>query len=487
MSRFAWRAGAGPVLLLAGAAIAALGLIAALRGGADAKAERPDARRQQLAGVRVVSARRGSLQLPLRAAGVVNYDERRVTDINLKLDGWIRELYVDFTGQHVQKGQPLFAIESSELTLVQTQFLAALRNRDTQVSRPSPEQPDYAERLIDTPRQRLLRLDVPDDQLQLIEKTRQLLPTIVFRSPASGVVVEKSAVKGMHVETGKSLYRLVDLSTVWIDGSFYENDISRLKAGAAATVTVDALPGDRLNGRVVSVYPFVNAESRTLKARIEVANAGERLKPGMFAHVEVLSGSTEGVVIPADAVLDSGREPIVFVAQGNGYFEPRRVQIASQGNGEALVSSGLVEGELVVTRAAFLLDSESQLRAAVSDYRPKGDSPSSGGHGSGPLAAISVSSLADPASVGRNRVAVRVRAADGTPVTDADVRIICSMPAMPSMQMPAMRSDARLAHGEGDEYRGEVSLSMAGRWDVTITAQRAGAPLAELRTSTIAR
>jgi Cu(I)/Ag(I) efflux system membrane fusion protein len=444
-----------------------------------------DDRRQQLSGVRVDRATRGTLSQTLRTAGVVNYDEARLTDVNLKLEGWIRELYVNVTGQRVEKGQPLFALESPDLVSVETQLLAALRNRDLMASGPASPQPDYADRLVGTPRQRLLRWDVPEDQLRALEAKREVLRSVVFRSPASGVVIEKTAVNGMHVAPGQTLYKVADLSVVWVDAELHESDISRLRLGARATVKVDAWPGEQFNGRIVYVYPYMNPQTRTVRARIELPNHKEQLKPGMFASVAVTAAPLEGLLVPGDAVVDSGNRQIVFVAQGNGHFEPRDVTIGERGEGQVLILAGLRENEEVVTRATFLVDSESQMRAALQNYQtaPSAATPSSQRNDFD----LTVHVMPDPPRTGENIVEVRVCDANGRPVTDVDVEVLFSMAAMPAMNMPAMRAEARLTRLDNGTYRGRVTIPRDGRWDVTVTALRQGLSIVARQTSLVAR
>ena len=443
-----------------------------------------DDRRQQLLGVRTSRAVAGTLAPKLRTVGTVKYDETRLTDVNLKLDGWIRELYVNRTGQHVQRGQPLLTLYSPDLITTEIQFLAALENREHVTPAQTSASPEYLDRLIDTPRQRLLRWDVPDDQLQLLERTRDLVPAVEFRSPATGVVVEKSVVNGMHVESGQTLYRIADLSTVWIEADFYESDVSLLGVGAQADIRLDAWPGAKFAGRISYVYPYMNQPTRTLKARIELANREGRLKPGMFATVEVSVAGRTGVLIPEDAVIDSGSRQMVFVAQGGGHFEPQRVVVGARSDGRVLVLEGLRENDEVAERAAFFLDSESQMRAALRNYESA--IPAAGSQPADDVD-LSVHTTPDPPRLGENALEVRVRDANGHLMAGADVQVLLSMPAMPSMNMPPMRSQATLSEVEQGVYRGPASILMRGRWDVTVSARREGRLMATKQLTLLAQ
>ena len=222
-------------------------------------------------------------------------DERRFADVNVKLDGWIRDLFVDYTGQPVRKGQPLFTFYSPELIATENEFLLALRTRDQMKDSPMADAREYATRLVDAARQRLARFDLPAEQLTAIESERRAVETITFWSPASGYVIEKQAIAGMHVTPGQTLYKLADLSTVWIEADVYEQEMAAVRVGAPATVALDAYPSQNFAGRAIYIYPYVDENSRTVKVRMQFANPGGRLKPGMFAHVELRSAGGSGL------------------------------------------------------------------------------------------------------------------------------------------------------------------------------------------------
>ena len=198
---------------------------------------------------------------------------------------------------------------------------------------------------------------------------------MTFRSPVSGIVIEKQALKGLHVMPGQSLYRVADLSVVWVEADVYERELSAVRPGATATITVDAYPGERFTGRVIYVYPYLDEKTRTNKVRLELANRGGRLKPGMYVNAELHVGAGMALTVPTNAVLDSGQEQIVFVAHGDGIFEPRRVKVGRRAGDSVEILEGLKDGEQVATGAAFFLDSESQLRAALQGYEAAPASP----------------------------------------------------------------------------------------------------------------
>jgi hypothetical protein len=286
------------------------------------------------------------------------------------------------------------------------------------------------------------------------------------------------------VMPGQTLYKVVDLSVVWVEADVYENEIQGLHVGAPATVTVDAYPGDRFPGRVVYIYPTVDEKTRTAKARVALTNRGERLKPGMYANVELREGARMGLVVPTNAVLDSGREQIVFVAQGDGYFTPRKVTLGQRLEDTIEVVDGLKDGEQVATGATFFLDSESQLRASLQGYEPL---PAQGGAAVAANLDISFHAVPDPPKTGENQFEAVVKDASGQPIADADVSVQFLMPAMPTMNMPAMRSETKLAPAGGGVYRGSGQVMMAGRWEATVTVTRGGQRLGSKQLPVVAR
>jgi RND family efflux transporter MFP subunit len=430
-----------------------------------------DARRQQLIGVRIVTAERRSIGASARTTGVVRFDETRQVDVNVKVDGWIRDLDVDFTGQPVRRGQRLFTLYSPELLATQNEFLLALRNRDRAQSSPLQDSRDYANRLVEAARQRLALWDLSAGDLNTIETTRQPLQALPFTSPADGLVVEKQTVKGMHVTAGQMLYKIADLSVVWLDADVYEQDMSLVRIGQRATITLSSYPDLKLTGRAIYVYPEVDAQTRTGKVRFELSNPGQRLKPGMFATVELRGAETTGLVVPADAVLDSGTRQLVFVAMGDGVFTPRDVKAGRRLPDVVEILEGLKDGEQVAASATFFLDSESQLRAGLQNY----EAPPTAAAAT-PAAAVEVGfrSLSDPPKTGENTFEVTVKDQAGMPVADAEVSITLFMPAMPTMNMPAMRNEIKLPPVGGGVYRGPGQVMTAGRWDATVTVMKAG-------------
>jgi RND family efflux transporter MFP subunit len=466
-----------------------------VRPAADVRPESPraavsiDGRRQQLIGVRTITVRRGAIRPEVRAAGTVRIDETRQTDVNVKVDGWIRDLYADYTGRFVQRGEPLFTLYSPDLLATQNEYLLAVRSRDRAAGSQVAAAGEYAGRLVDAARQRLTLWDLTAVEIDELEKRGEARETVVVRSPAAGFVVEKSVVKGIRVMAGQTLYRIADLSSVWVEADVYESQLAFARRGARARVTIDALPRDEFQGRVSYVYPYLTEETRTVRVRLALANPGGRLKPGMFANVTLEAPATEALAIPVDALVETGDRRFVFLSGGEGYFEPRDVEIGHRVDGMIEVLSGLEEGDVVAAAATFFLDSESQLRGALEAYRAAGSSGDVRALSPAPKAdpVIGFRTDPDPPRMGPTPIEVTVRTPEGRAVADAAVSVVFFMPAMPSMNMPAMKTEAALTHAGDGLYRGTGDIQMAGRWDVTILVSRDGGALGRRDLTIVAR
>jgi Cu(I)/Ag(I) efflux system membrane fusion protein/cobalt-zinc-cadmium efflux system membrane fusion protein len=431
-----------------------------------------DPRRQQLIGVRMVTAGRSEMTPTIRAAGTVQYAETRQSEINLKLDGWIRELFVDYTGQPITKGQPIFTLYSPDLLATENEYLLAVKTREQLQGSQIPDARERADQLVVSARRRLTLWDLPESELRSLDNEHQAHDVVTFYSPVTGIVMEKTAVRGMHLTAGQTLYKIADLSTVWVEADVYERELPLIKIGDRATVTLDAYPDERFEGRAVYIYPYVNDKTRTNKVRYEFANRSGRLKPGMFANVEIAVPAGMALTLPTDAVLDSGTEQLVFVAKGDGYFEPRHVKVGRRFGDQIQIVGGLKEGEQVAAGATFFLDSESQLRSSLQGYEPP-----AGSAAPSPTAAqldIGVRTVPDPPTTGENQFEVSVKDAAGKPVDGADVALQFFMPAMPTMNMPAMRNEIKLPPAGNGMYRGPGVVLMSGRWETTVVVTRNG-------------
>jgi membrane fusion protein, copper/silver efflux system len=308
----------------------------------------------QKMGVRTALVTKGPLRRIIRTVGSIDYNETALADVTTKFRGWIENLYVDSTGKQVRKGEPLFDIYSPDLYSAQNEYVLALNQAGGSGLKASA-------------RQKLKLFDISEDQIAQLEKNRQPQRALRVDAPIDGIVVEKMAVRGQMVEAGMKLYRLADLSIVWVQSQIYEQDLALLKLGQEAEVSLSYLADRKFTGRVTYIYPTVDEKTRTARVRMEFHNPGLFLKPGMFATVELRAElKPAALLVPDSAVLRSGEKNTVFVALDGGHFEPREVRLGPRADNNSYeVLTGLTEGERVVTSGQFMLDSESQLREAI--------------------------------------------------------------------------------------------------------------------------
>ena len=312
-------------------------------------------------GVTYTTAVSGPLATEVRTVAQVTYDETRVQAIAPKIDGWVERLYVNATGQPVRRGEPLFAIYSPMLVAAQQELLVASRLRG-ELSGAASDAQGNATELRQAARRRLLYWDVSPADVDRIEQTGEVQRTIVLRSPASGVVVEKAVMSGQRIMAGEALYRVADLSVVWIEGEVFERDLASIRQGQAVSVEFDALPGEVRTGRIAYIYPMLNPETRTVRVRVELPNPGLVLKPGMYATIRIRGvGNQTTVLVPRTAVLRTGERDLAFVRLPGGMLEPREVTVGSANAEQVQVLRGIRAGESVVTSATFLVDAESNL------------------------------------------------------------------------------------------------------------------------------
>ena len=318
-------------------------------------------------GVRIRRVKRKPLVKYIRAFGNITYDERRIYVVNTKFNGWIEKLYVNFIGEKVKIGQPLFDIYSPELVTAQEEYLISLQHNESLKESPYPRIREGAKRLLKASRTRLRYWDLTEKQIKKIENTGNVQKTLSIYSPGSGVVIKKIAFQGHHVKAGEHLYKIADLSRVWVDVEIYEYELPWIKKGMPAKMELSYIPGKIFTGKVLYVYPFLTAKTRTARLRLEFPNPDYQLKPNMYANVNLESAvSGDSLVIPQEAVIDSGVRKIVFVAMGKGKFQPREVKLGLEGNdNEFQILEGLKENEQIVISAQFMLDSESRLREAI--------------------------------------------------------------------------------------------------------------------------
>ncbi|NMM12818.1 MAG: efflux RND transporter periplasmic adaptor subunit [Rhodoferax sp.] len=322
----------------------------------------------QKLGVRTETAQLRTLDRTVRAAGRIEPDERRLFTISPKFEGYVERLYVNVTGQPVGKGQPLFEVYSPELVSAQREYAIAAQGVESLKESGAQTQAGMKQ-LAESSLQRLKNWDISPEQVKALATSGEAKRTLTFRSPVAGIVIEKKAVQGMRFMPGEALYQVADLSSVWVVADVFEQDIGLVKSGARAKVNINAYPDKVFKGDVTYVYPTLKAETRTVAVRVELANPGLLLKPGMFAQVE-LSTSAKGkvVTVPVSAVIDSGTRQIVLIQQSEGRFEPREVKLGSRSDNYVEVLDGVRDGEQVVVAANFLIDAESNLKAAVGGF-----------------------------------------------------------------------------------------------------------------------
>ena len=316
-------------------------------------------------GVTFAAVTQAPLVRELRAVGVVSYDETRVKVIAPKIDGWVEQLYLNFTGQPVRRGDPLFTIYAPMLVTAQEELLLA-RRLAADVQNGSPEARRSANDLVASARRRLTYWDIPTEDIDAIETSAQSRRTLTLRSPIDGFVVDKPVLSGQRIMAGDAVYRIADLSIVWVEGEIYEQYAPLARVGAPITLEFSALPGGRRSGRVAYVYPTVNQDTRTLRVRVALPNGGAELKPGMYATIVLKSSSDRPVLtVPRSAVIATGRRVLVFVRANDGALVPRDVMIGDASDDRVVVLSGLAAGDTVVASATFLVDAESNLKSAL--------------------------------------------------------------------------------------------------------------------------
>lgn len=319
-------------------------------------------------GVRTAVVGKRSLSRSIRTVGIVAYDEKRITEVQSKSEGWIEKLYIDFTGQPVKKDDILLEIYSPQLVSTQEEYLVALEYRDRMKRGPAGEISEGAESLLKSARKRLDYLDVPIHQIRELEKDRKIMKTLHIHAPGRGIVVKKHVQEGSYVKPGMPVYTIADISKVWVYADIYEYELPWVKEGQKVSMTLSYYPGRVFVGKVSYIYPYLEAKTRTVKIRLEFDNAGLDLKPDMYANVAINSVvSKSGLAVPEEAVIRSGERNMVITSLGSGKFLPEEVTLgAASGDGYYQVLSGLREGDVVVTSAQFLIDSESRLKEAIS-------------------------------------------------------------------------------------------------------------------------
>jgi membrane fusion protein, copper/silver efflux system len=320
-------------------------------------------------GVRTATVQRQPLTREIRTTAQIVADETRIAHVHVKVSGYIEKTYVDFVGQLVKKGQPLFTLYSPDLVSAEEEYLIAKRGEKTLSSAPFQEVSQGAQSLLRSARERLRLWDVTEAQIKKLDETGEVEKTMTFYSPIGGFVTDRKAFPQTAITPDLELYTMSDLSTVWAMIDIFEYEVPYVHLGQQVNLSLPYYPGRIISGRIAYLYPTVDPQTRTVKARINIANPHFDLKPQMFADALIEVNYGTKIIVPQEAVLNSGAQQTVFVVHDGGMFEPRAVTVGPVVNGNAVILSGLKAGETIVTSGNFLIDSESSLKSATSGMK----------------------------------------------------------------------------------------------------------------------
>ncbi len=476
---------------------------------------------RQLIGVRSAPAGVAVLGQEIRAVGTVGYDERGLTQVTVKTSGWVRQVFINSIGRPVHKGDPLFTLYSPDLLATQGEFLLAVKTQGQLANSSFAEVKANAASLVASTRERLRLWDVTDLQMATLQRRGIAEPVLTVYAPSSGIVLKREALPGKYVEPGTILYEVADLSTVWISADIYESEVAAVTLDQPASVTFAAYPGETFEGTVSYIYTTLNTEARTVRVRLEMPNPGLRLKPGMFGTVTLRTDAARTLVVPKEAVLDTGLRQLVFLDRGEGAYVPYPVKLGRRSQDSVEVLEGLKEGDRIVTSANFLLDAESKLASASSmqammgrigmgDWQMRGahegkmegmegmDMGKGGMEGmqgmkgmesmpgmemgnkkemtgaeTRQMNGLTLSLTTAPEKPKAGNVLLKLTLTDqaGKPVTNAQVVFVYTMP------MPGMTDTKVTArHTKDGLYEGTVLFGMGGTWVVTVNMTVPGRP-----------
>jgi len=443
---------------------------------------------RQLIGVRTVPVTYAPLAQEIRAVGTVEYDERKLTKVNLRVSGWIERVFVNAIGQSVRAGQPMLTLYSPDLLATQDEYLLAVKAQAQLEGSPVAEARQQAAALVASARERLRLWNLTDEQIGAIERRGKAERVLAVYAPSSGIVLKRQALPGNYVEPGTTLYELADLSTVWINGDIYESEITSVRLNQPAKVTFEAYPRETFPGKVTYIYPYLNEATRTVRVRMEFPNPHLKLKPGMYGNVMLHVDAGRRLVVPKEAVLDSGLRQLVFLDLGQGVYQPYPVKLGRRSQEYVEVLEGIKEGDRVVTSANFMLDAESKLASAgsmqammgqigMADWQMRGaheakmeGMPGMKSEPGKPVSetrqvsgySLTLSTVPDKPKAGENMLRLKLTDQAGETVTNAQVVFAYRMP-MPGM----MESKAKATHTKDGIYEAKALLGMGGTWVVT--------------------
>jgi multidrug efflux pump subunit AcrA (membrane-fusion protein) len=461
---------------------------------------------QQKIGVRITEVAHETLTDEITAIGRVIEAESAVSTVSSRYGGRIDRLFINFTGQPVQKGDPVASITitgqpvqkdepfstnySPGLIAAVEEYKFALENQQRSSASSRPEAIAQADALLEASRVRLERWGLTPDQVEGVTSSPARPIQITVNSPIAGILRARKVTEGQYVNPGDTLLELTDLGTVWVMADVFDADIARIRPGLTAQVTSEALPGIRLNGEVTFIDTHSDPQSRTTPARIQMQNPGTRLRPGMIVQASFQLPLGHVLTVPQTAVIDSGIGKVIYVAGDNGVFERRNIHVGTPVRDRYPVMDGLTPGEKVVSNGAFLIDSQARLTGGLTGMFGGSKSfteTSTPATPSNSAFKMTVRFDPDPPQGAKQNTihAVLVDAA-GKPVSDAQVRLTFTMPAMPAMNMPEMKNDAELKW-TGSDYTGPIQILMAGGWNVAVEARRGNELLTTVRTHVNAR
>jgi len=442
-----------------------------------------DARRRQLIGLRLATVVEAPVVDRIDTTGTIVADERLQGYVQTRFAGWIRRVFVDQTYQYVRRGQPLFTIYSPDLASTEREYVLARTNAARLDSSQVEDVAAGASSLAAAALDRLSQWGVPSSEIARLKRTGKARDEIEIDSPMSGYVVDRAAQPNMYAQPETRLYTIAGLSDVWVYAAVFQDRIAEVRIGDPVSIGIDSYPGRVFAGRVDFIWPAMDEATRTVKVRCVLRNPQGLLKPGMFVRAELQPALGRGLVIPDSAVLRTGRHNIAFIDRGGGYLQPVEVQLGAHvGEHFVVLGGGLKEGERIVSSANFLVDSESQLQAALGTFKPPPPSASAS-EAAASSAAIEISTDPSPPRKGDNRVRVTVRDAGGRPIAGAGVAIAMSMAAMPSMGMPSMKVTATAKETEAGVYAAQMTIPSGGSWQMTVTATRGATVLAHRQLS----
>jgi RND family efflux transporter MFP subunit len=438
--------------------------------------------RQQLIGLKFTTVRQQELIGSISTTGTVETDEQSASYVQTRFSGWIRRVLADQTWQYVKQGQPIFTIFSPDLVSAENEYLLAARQSKTLATSAIDGVAENAASTVAASLERLKLFGVPASEIRRLQREGTARDEIAIASPASGYIVDRQAFPNMYVEPSMRLFTIANLSKVWVYAAVFQNQLAQLGTGDSATISVDSYPQREFPGKVDFIWAALDPTTRTAKVRINLLNPDGALKIGMFVNVNLKHRVGRGILVSDSSVLQTGLHNIAFVDRGDGYLEPRELEVGQHLSDGMVVRKGLAEGDRIVSSANFLVDSESQLQAAIGAYTPPPAGVSAAGQDAH-TAGIEMKTDPNPPQRGKNDLTLILRDSFGVPIDGASVSIVFYMPAMPAMGMAAMRRVATATDAGNGTYRATINLDSGGGWQVSVSASKAGQQVATLQTN----